>query len=49
MEESALALTRKYRPAPGALLANIDDLLHRFDNRAPGEPSCAWVAIRCAN
>ncbi len=37
MEESALALTRKYRPAPGALLANIDDLLHRFGNRALGD------------
>jgi mannitol-1-phosphate 5-dehydrogenase len=37
MEESALALTRKYRPAPGALLANIEDLLHRFGNRALGD------------
>ena len=37
MEESALALTRKYHPAPGALLANIDDLLHRFGNRALGD------------
>jgi mannitol-1-phosphate 5-dehydrogenase len=37
MEESALALTRKYRPASGALLANIEDLLHRFGNRALGD------------
>jgi mannitol-1-phosphate 5-dehydrogenase len=37
MEESALALTRKYRPAPGALIANIEDLLHRFGNRALGD------------
>ncbi len=37
MEESALALTRKYHPAPGALLANIEDLLHRFGNRALGD------------
>ena len=37
MEESALALTRKYRPASGALLANIDDLLGRFANRALGD------------
>jgi len=37
MEESALALTRKYRPAPGALLANIEDLLRRFGNRALGD------------
>ena len=37
MEESALALTRKYRPAPGALMANIEDLLHRFGNRALGD------------
>jgi len=37
MEESALALTRKYRPASGTLLANIEDLLHRFGNRALGD------------
>jgi mannitol-1-phosphate 5-dehydrogenase len=37
MEESALALTRKYRPASGALLANIEDLLHRFGNRTLGD------------
>jgi len=34
MEESALALTRKFHPPQGALLANIDDLLLRFGNRA---------------
>ena len=37
MEESALALTRKYHPAPGMLMANIEDLLHRFGNRALGD------------
>ncbi len=37
MEESALALTRKYHPEPGGLLANIDDLLARFANRALGD------------
>lgn len=37
MEESALALYRKYRPPAGALLANIEDLLHRFGNRALGD------------
>ncbi|HEY3291352.1 MAG TPA: mannitol-1-phosphate 5-dehydrogenase [Anaerolineae bacterium] len=37
MEESALALTRKYNPPRGALLANIDDLLHRFENTALGD------------
>ena len=37
MEESALALVRKYRPPHGALLANIDDLLHRFRNRVLGD------------
>ena len=37
MEESALALTRKFRPPAGSLLANIDDLLHRFANRALGD------------
>ena len=37
MEESALALTRKYRPASGVLMANIEDLLHRFGNRALGD------------
>ncbi len=37
MEESALALTRKFHPPAGSLLANIDDLLHRFGNRALGD------------
>jgi mannitol-1-phosphate 5-dehydrogenase len=37
MEESALALTRKFHPPQGALLANIDDLLHRFGNCALGD------------
>ena len=37
MEESALALTRKYHPPAGALLANIDDLLRRFGNQALGD------------
>jgi mannitol-1-phosphate 5-dehydrogenase len=37
MEESARTLTRKYSPPAGALLANIDDLLHRFGNRALGD------------
>lgn len=37
MEESALALTRKYHPPAGALSANIDDLLRRFGNRALGD------------
>lgn len=37
MEESALALVRRYHPAPGSLLANIDDLLARFANRALGD------------
>ena len=37
MEESALALTRKYHPPAGVLLANVDDLLHRFGNRALGD------------
>ncbi len=37
MEESALALTRKYHPPAGALLANINDLLARFANRALGD------------
>ena len=37
MEESARALVRKYRPPAGALLANIDDLLTRFANRALGD------------
>jgi mannitol-1-phosphate 5-dehydrogenase len=37
MEESALALTRAYRPPAGALLANIEDLLRRFGNRALGD------------
>jgi len=34
MEESALALHRKYHPPAGALLANVEDLLTRFENRA---------------
>ena len=37
MEESARALVRKYHPPAGALLANIDDLLTRFANRALGD------------
>jgi mannitol-1-phosphate 5-dehydrogenase len=37
MEESARTLHRKYRPPAGALLANIEDLLHRFGNRALGD------------
>jgi mannitol-1-phosphate 5-dehydrogenase len=37
MEESALTLHRKYQPLAGALLANIEDLLHRFGNRALGD------------
>jgi len=37
MEESALALVRKYHPTPGALLANVEDLLQRFGNRALGD------------
>jgi mannitol-1-phosphate 5-dehydrogenase len=37
MEESALALTRKYHPPAGALAANIEDLLARFANRALGD------------
>ncbi len=37
MEESARALHRKYRPPAGALLANIEDLLQRFGNRALGD------------
>ncbi len=37
MEESALALVRKYAPPPGALLANIEDLLARFANGALGD------------
>lgn len=37
MEESALALTRKFHPPAGSLLANIDDLLCRFGNRALGD------------
>ncbi len=37
MEESALALTRKYHPPVGTLRANIDDLLTRFANRALGD------------
>lgn len=37
MEESALALTRKYHPPHGALRANIDDLLHRFENTVLGD------------
>ncbi len=37
MEESALTLLRKYHPPTGALPANIDDLLHRFENRVLGD------------
>ena len=37
MEESGLALARKYHPPKGALPDNIDDLLHRFENRALGD------------
>ncbi len=37
MDESALALARKYRPPASALRANIDDLLMRFANRALGD------------
>ncbi len=37
MEESALALTRKYRPPAGALRGHMDDLLKRFANRALGD------------
>jgi mannitol-1-phosphate 5-dehydrogenase len=37
MEESARTLHRKYHPPAGALLANIEDLLHRFGNRALGD------------
>jgi mannitol-1-phosphate 5-dehydrogenase len=37
MEESALAMVRKYHPPAGALLCNIDDLLSRFGNRALGD------------
>ena len=37
MEESALTLARKYHPPQGALRANIDDLLHRFENTVLGD------------
>ncbi|MCX7671672.1 MAG: mannitol-1-phosphate 5-dehydrogenase, partial [Anaerolineae bacterium] len=37
MDESALALARKYRPPAGALRANVDDVLARFTNRALGD------------
>jgi mannitol-1-phosphate 5-dehydrogenase len=37
MEESALALSRKYHPPKGALLENINDLLHRFENTVLGD------------
>jgi mannitol-1-phosphate 5-dehydrogenase len=37
MEESARTLHRKYRPPAGALAANIEDLLHRFENRVLGD------------
>ena len=37
MNESALTLPRKYPPPAGARLANIQDLLHRFGNRALGD------------
>ena len=49
MEESALALTRKHRPPAGALLANVDDLLHRFGNRALGDTILRLAAIRSAS
>ena len=49
MEESALALTRKFRLPPGALLANIDDLLHRFGNRALGDTILRLGRDRCAS
>jgi mannitol-1-phosphate 5-dehydrogenase len=37
MEESALTLHRKYHPPHGALPANIDDLLQRFENKVLGD------------
>jgi mannitol-1-phosphate 5-dehydrogenase len=37
MEESARALTHKYHPPAGSLETNIEDLLHRFGNRALGD------------
>ena len=37
MVESALALAARYRVDPGKLLDHVDDLLHRFDNRALGD------------
>lgn len=37
MVESALALAARYRADPGKLLDHVDDLLHRFDNRALGD------------
>jgi mannitol-1-phosphate 5-dehydrogenase len=37
MEESALTLARKYYPPQGALRANIDDLLNRFENTSLGD------------
>lgn len=37
MEESALALYRKYHPPKGALMENINDLLHRFENKVLGD------------
>ena len=37
MEESGLALQRKYHPAAGTLMASLEDLLRRFGNRALGD------------
>ncbi|MCC6496351.1 MAG: mannitol-1-phosphate 5-dehydrogenase [Propionibacteriaceae bacterium] len=37
MVESALALSSRYAVSPGPLLDHVDDLLHRFDNRALGD------------
>ncbi|HEY3337266.1 MAG TPA: hypothetical protein VGK18_02080 [Propionicimonas sp.] len=37
MVESALSLALKYGANPGSLLDHVDDLLHRFDNRALGD------------
>jgi mannitol-1-phosphate 5-dehydrogenase len=37
MVESALALAVRYDVNPGRLLDHVDDLLHRFDNKALGD------------
>ncbi len=42
MEESALALSKKYGVALGDILSHINDLLNRFTNRALGD-TCARV------